>query len=363
MRTYAQFVRYLTFTVPLFKNHGHQQSTLAMTSSHRKPSLLICSLYACILSSFFVLNLYLFVPSHVQKLDRSDVRQIKWRTFSVLITTVVASLTYPLLFYDEWSFDNRLILGDETMLLYLVRNMWGFKTINQTITFLPCLHAAILYSGSFVTAILEDYILYLRLKERHDLSQNNDKGLFVRTIIKRRKQIIKRTFPNVWQSSRDFIVAPFAEELIFRVCMIPPFLHNGQLSITQICWIVPIFFGFAHVHHAIRKLREGMPIQGVILATMAQFTYTTLFGAYVSYIYIKSGSLLAIALVHSFCNFMGLPNVYPFLIWNNVGSKKIQNTITMCKVLSAGVYLVGIYSFFILFDESTGLFKDGKQWW
>jgi membrane protease YdiL (CAAX protease family) len=106
-----------------------------------------------------------------------------------------------------------------------------------------------------------------------------------------------------------------------------------------------------------------MPIQGVILATMAQFTYTTLFGAYVSYIYIKSGSLLAIALVHSFCNFMGLPNVYPFLIWNNVGSKKIQNTITMCKVLSAGVYLVGIYSFFILFDESTGLFKDGKQWW
>lgn len=333
-----------------------------MMYSHRNPSLTTCILYASLLSSFFVLNLYLIVPNHVQKLDRSDARQIKWRTLSVFITCLVAVMSYPLVFFQEWPIDNRLVLGTDAT-FFIMRNIWGLQRSNQITTFLPCLHAAILYSGSFVTSILEDYIIYLRMKERHFPTEQDDKFIFLRNTIRRRKQSIMRAFPNAWESARNFIVAPFAEELIFRVCMIPPFLHNGVLSIIQISWIVPIFFGFAHVHHATRKLRDGMPMRGVVLTTLAQLTYTSLFGAYASYIYIQSGSLVAIVLVHSFCNFMGLPNIYPFLIVNVVGSKRMQKMITICKICSAGAYVVGIYLFFAFFDESTGFFRNFKQWW
>ena len=57
------------------------------------------------------------------------------------------------------------------------------------------------------------------------------------------------------------------------------------------------------------KLKNGQNVKAVILVTVVQLTYTTLFGAYVSYCFVGVGSLWGIVLVHSFCNVMGLPNV------------------------------------------------------
>jgi prenyl protein peptidase len=47
-----------------------------------------------------------------------------------------------------------------------------------------------------------------------------------------------------------------------------------------------------------------------IARTALQFSYTTLFGAFVTFIYLRSGSLLACIAVHSFCNWMGLPRFW-----------------------------------------------------
>ena len=40
----------------------------------------------------------------------------------------------------------------------------------------------------------------------------------------------------------------------------------------------------------------------------AQFTYTSLFGAYSSYLYLRSGLIYGPLLAHAFCNVMGLPD-------------------------------------------------------
>ncbi|KAH9209838.1 hypothetical protein DL95DRAFT_309108, partial [Leptodontidium sp. 2 PMI_412] len=38
-----------------------------------------------------------------------------------------------------------------------------------------------------------------------------------------------------------------------------------------------------------------------------QLSYTTLFGGYVTFLYMRTGSPLGVILVHAFCNWMGLP--------------------------------------------------------
>ena len=40
-----------------------------------------------------------------------------------------------------------------------------------------------------------------------------------------------------------------------------------------------------------------------------QFAYTTLFGAYCSFLFIRTGSLFPPLVAHSFCNVMGLPQI------------------------------------------------------
>ena len=43
-------------------------------------------------------------------------------------------------------------------------------------------------------------------------------------------------------------------------------------------------------------------------AAPAQFTYTSLFGAYSSYLYLRSGLVYGPLLAHVFCNALGLPD-------------------------------------------------------
>jgi prenyl protein peptidase len=51
------------------------------------------------------------------------------------------------------------------------------------------------------------------------------------------------------------------------------------------------------------------------MRSVFQLAYTTLFGAYATFLYLRTGSLLAVVLVHAFCNWMGLPR-----FWGRVGA-------------------------------------------
>jgi prenyl protein peptidase len=87
-----------------------------------------------------------------------------------------------------------------------------------------------------------------------------------------------------------------------------PALRSSGMTTTDLCWIAPLFFGFAHIHHAFVKLYKGHQLIPTVFSTIFQFAYTSVFGAYVAYVFLRTGSLVAVVLCHSMCNSMGLPN-------------------------------------------------------
>lgn len=105
---------------------------------------------------------------------------------------------------------------------------------------------------------------------------------------------------------RTYIVAPFTEEFIFRACMLPVLVPNFGLKWS--IFLAPLFFGVAHFHHKIEQLKQGYDLRVVVLSGMFQMAYTTIFGAYSAFLFLRTGNLIGPVLCHSFCNFMGFPD-------------------------------------------------------
>ncbi|PRD23918.1 UNVERIFIED_CONTAM: CAAX prenyl protease 2 [Trichonephila clavipes] len=82
---------------------------------------------------------------------------------------------------------------------------------------------------------------------------------------------------------RNHVVAPFFEEFTFRACMLPILVPCfGYKNSVILC---PFFFGIVF-----------------------QFAYTTVFGAYSTYLFLRTGHVAAPVIVHAFCNHMGFPD-------------------------------------------------------
>ena len=139
---------------------------------------------------------------------------------------------------------------------------------------------------------------------------------------------------------RNFVVAPIAEEFVFRSCVICLLLLAG-FSTPVVVFASPLFFGAAHLHHirdAYKKQqlygKKSNYLQAALMKTMFQFLYTTVFGWLCAFIYLRTGlsllfffffffllsfrfllslpfcflaHTLAPILCHSFCNIMGFP--------------------------------------------------------
>lgn len=77
-------------------------------------------------------------------------------------------------------------------------------------------------------------------------------------------------------------------------------------------FLSPLVFGLAHIHHfyEFRVTNPGVPVAAAAARSVLQFSYTYLFGIFATFIFLRTGSLLAVCLVHAFCNGMGLPRVW-----------------------------------------------------
>lgn len=86
----------------------------------------------------------------------------------------------------------------------------------------------------------------------------------------------------------------------------------ARASIRETVFLSPVLFGLAHFHHfyEFRLSYPGVPIFAALARSVFQLGFTTVFGAYATFVYIRTGSLLAVCLVHAFCNAMGLPRVW-----------------------------------------------------
>lgn len=65
-----------------------------------------------------------------------------------------------------------------------------------------------------------------------------------------------------------------------------------------------------HHFYEFRISHPDTSVMAAILRSVFQFTYTTMFGWFATFVYLRTGSLLAVILVHTFCNWCGLPRLW-----------------------------------------------------
>ncbi|KAK4137367.1 Abi-domain-containing protein [Trichocladium antarcticum] len=116
---------------------------------------------------------------------------------------------------------------------------------------------------------------------------------------------------TAWPAFRNLIAGPVTEEVLFRTASIPLFVV-ARASPAQTLFLTPVLFGLAHVHHLyeFRLTHPQVPAARALLRSVFQLGYTTLFGGYATFLFLRTGSLLAVCAVHAFCNCMGLPQVW-----------------------------------------------------
>jgi prenyl protein peptidase len=107
---------------------------------------------------------------------------------------------------------------------------------------------------------------------------------------------------------------PVTEELLFRSAAVPLLVRAG-MPLTTIIFLTPLVFGLAHIHHfyEFRITHPQVPVSMAVLRSALQLTYTSLFGAYATFLLLRTGSVAAVVLVHTFCNAMGLPRLWGLL--------------------------------------------------
>jgi len=114
------------------------------------------------------------------------------------------------------------------------------------------------------------------------------------------------------QGLRNYIVSPITEEVVFRSCIIA-IAHLADDSWRSMIFVSPLWFGFAHAHHAWETFnnlgRTRSAFSTAISGSLFQLAYTTLFGWFAAYLFVRTGSAYATCFSHIFCNFMGLPTI------------------------------------------------------
>src|ERR1700760_1304094 len=107
------------------------------------------------------------------------------------------------------------------------------------------------------------------------------------------------------RTTTDSHQGPLTEELIWRSLIIP--LHLlARVSPKTVVFATPLYFGIAHIHHyyEFRLTHPHTPALPAVLRSLFQFTYTSLFGFFAAFVFLRNRNLLALILAHSFCNWI-----------------------------------------------------------
>jgi len=145
--------------------------------------------------------------------------------------------------------------------------------------------------------------------------------------------------------ARTLLVGPFLEEVNYRG-IIASILVSGGWSYWMTSIISPLIFGISHLHHIVDHVKSsGMSFGQAFAVVALQLGYTTLFGWYVSMVFLLTRDLKMVVFLHCYCNWMGLPSFN----WMREKSVFLK---TAMKFLYFGGLLGFICTFSILLDPS-----------
>lgn len=157
--------------------------------------------------------------------------------------------------------------------------------------FRPLLLTPLLYLGPLYTAWLDQSLPFM------------NQWSFKRDVV--------RKFMS-WTGVRNYFISPLTEELVFRSCIIGAAKLAG-ISSKKIIFLTPLWFGLAHIHHAheqyVRLGRNKRALQQALGTSFFQLGYTTVFGWYASFLFLRTGSAITPTFAHTFCNIMGMPTI------------------------------------------------------
>ncbi|XKL62167.1 hypothetical protein PGB90_002000 [Kerria lacca] len=244
---------------------------------HIMDECLIVIIQCLILSILYVSSLYVWKYQH----ERDHPSTIKRRFVSVTVVTLIS----PIYLY--------YCLNQKYLKQYTLWDLLGIR--------LPGLWQAIIYP-LFLTVILFLGPICFQIANG-SCTMYIDKDYWYSNIM-----------DLIW--IRNYIVAPLSEELTYRACMIPLLLQCfHQLLIIFIC---PFFFGTAHFNHLLENLKAGYEFKKSLIITSFQFLYTTVFGAYSTFLFLRTGHLTAPLVAHIFCNHMGFPDLSTLLFYTGM---------------------------------------------
>ncbi|CAD6884878.1 unnamed protein product [Tilletia controversa] len=169
------------------------------------------------------------------------------------------------------------------------------------------------------------------------------------------KECVVSKFDNIW-ALRNYILAPLTEELVFRACILN-FHHASGASKSTLIFATPLYFGVAHLHHAweayVKGGRTKQALVRGVLQSFFQFAFTSVFGWYANFVFLRTNSIIAPIICHSFCNMMGFPNP--------VGAIERH---PKHKAAIVGSYLVGIATFtYSLWRATEPALYGGSVFW
>ncbi|GAB4833394.1 hypothetical protein Ancab_031637 [Ancistrocladus abbreviatus] len=197
-----------------------------------------------------------------------------------------------------------LLLPIQNWKLMHLLNIYGARTDHfWQAVFIPLSLTSLMYAGS----LLLKFLLLLDSWREH-----GNGGISFNSVIYGLHKFLEYV-PSVASNVsawRNYVVAPLTEELVFRACMIPLLLCGG-FKPYHVIFLCPIFFSLAHLNHFLEFYNQKN--YSLVRASMAvglQLGYTVIFGSYASFLFIRTGHLIAPLFAHMFCNFMGLPVIY-----------------------------------------------------
>lgn len=272
---------------------------LCVRNESNSSSFITDWIHAICVSMMYVMSLYVFVPKPIRSLPRTNVTQIDARLRAIcLMTAATIILYFPMTFCSEMSASVFSRASKEEGHVHVSKylSLQVPPTLGSPI---PLLHTISLFSGPISILVIRARALAEGGRGRRDA--------FFKLLVGSEGLPPTLNFYK-WPSDkvRDLVVGPITEELCFRAVVVPYLLSAG-LPPLKCVFVAPLLFGFAHVHHAINRLREGHPFAITVVNTIFQFCYTYLFGAYATYALLKTNDVMSVIACHSFCNFMGLP--------------------------------------------------------
>ncbi|KAA8516708.1 hypothetical protein F0562_016786 [Nyssa sinensis] len=250
---------------------------------------------ACTVMAFLYVAI-LYAPTLILRLPPpASFKSFMIRRFICAVVSSVVSVIVCALILPIKSWEISYLLG-----VYGIRS----DHIWQAVVF-PISLTSLMYAGSLVLKYLS---LLNSLNERWNCSGDHSFNC-IKNVLQKFIDWMFSIGSNV-SAWRNYFVAPLTEELVFRACMIPLLLCGGFRTYSVV-FFCPIFFSLAHLNHLFEfYTQQNCSLLKAFMVVGLQVGYTVVFGWYASFLFIRTGHLIAPLVAHIFCNIMGLPVLY-----------------------------------------------------